>query len=282
MPCILLKAQVYQDYHNIIITQHIPPPEWAAMEYEECDQIIQDAMDKAEAKCRKFKCGETAWSPQYQLIHDTIDYWKLRERYYLGLRPNMNLLKRLGKRANIEYDNTSRQTRNSYKLKLAHQKRKEFKLRAPAESLEYRNQLAAAKEKEGKLSAANHLRSMNEREELRKLFRTIKIIEGKVKAGTTAKVQITNDEGQIEILHSRQEVEQVIANVNEKKYHQTEGGSQLLTPEFMKDIGNYGEGPEVDKILKGHYIPQKIHPKPQKTFLKLASSQQSRTRRNTP
>ena len=40
-------------------------------------------MEKAEAKCRKFKCGETAWSPQYQLIHDTIDYWKLRERYYL-------------------------------------------------------------------------------------------------------------------------------------------------------------------------------------------------------
>ena len=91
----------------------------------------------------------------------------------------MNLLKILGKRTNIEYDNTLDRKGIAYQMELAHSKRKEFKLRAPAESLEYRNQLAAAKEKEGKLSAANHLRSMNEREELRKMFRTIKIIEGK-------------------------------------------------------------------------------------------------------
>ena len=264
---LLLKAQVYPRLSNIHHNATYPPPEWATREYEECDQIIANAMEKAEAKCRKFKCGETAWSPQYQLIHDTIDYWKLRERYYLGLRPNMNLLKRLGKRTNIEYDNTLDRKGIAYQMELAHSKRKEFKLRAPAESLEYRNQLAAAKEKEGKLSAANHLRSMNEREELRKMFRTIKIIEGKCKAGTTAKVQITTDEGEVECYTLRHEVEQVIANVNEKKYHQTEGGSQLLTPEFLEDLGQYGEGPEVDKILSGNYRPSENASQATKDFL---------------
>lgn len=250
---ILLKTQVYQRLAAIHHNATFPPPVWACLEYEKCDQIIQDAMDKAEAKCRKFKCGNTSWSPAYQIIHDEIDYWKLRERYYLGLRPNMNLLKRLGKRANIKYTANLDRQGIMYKLSLAHQKRKEFKLRASSESLEYRNRLATAKEKEGKLSAAHHLRSMNEREEIRKLFRTIKLLENKGRAGTTAKIQITNDEGQTEVHTLQHQVEQVIANVNEKKYHQTENGSQLLNAEFRKDIGNYGEGPEVDNILKGQY-----------------------------
>ena len=264
---ILMKSTYYQRITNIHHHSTYPPPAWVGIEYEICDKIIQDAMDKAEAKCRKFKCGETAWSPTYQVIHDLIDYWKLRERYYLGMRPNMNLLHRLGKKANIVYDNTLDRAGIASQLKLAHQKRKEFKLRAPAESLEYRNQLAAAKEKAGNLTAANHLRSMNEKEELRKLFRTIKIIEGKCNAGTTAKVQIINEEGLIESFTLQKEVEKVIANVNESKYHQTEGGSQLLSQEFIKDIGNYGEGPEVDNILQGTYIPPANTSQATKDFL---------------
>ena len=41
--------------------------------------------------------------------------------------------------------------------------------------------------------------------------------------------------------------------VNEKVGHQTEGVSQLLRPEFLKGLGNYGEGPETDLVLTGTF-----------------------------
>ena len=46
----------------------------------------------------------------------------------------------------------------------------------------------------------------------------------------------------------------MIAAENEAKYHQTEGGSQLLTELLLKDLGEFGNGPEVIHVLNGSYI----------------------------
>jgi len=46
-----------------------------------------------------------------------------------------------------------------------------------------------------------------------------------------------------------------IIKSNERKYHQTEGGSQLLEPFLTQDIGTFGDGPKVNKILAGTYSP---------------------------
>ena len=43
--------------------------------------------------------------------------------------------------------------------------------------------------------------------------------------------------------HKREDMENVIAISNESKWHQTEGGSQLLTKKTVSKLGNYGEGP---------------------------------------
>ena len=40
---------------------------------------------------------------------------------------------------------------------------------------------------------------------------------------------------------------------NEKVGHQTEGGSQLLTPEFTQTLGNFGEGTGTDAVLAGTF-----------------------------
>ena len=46
-----------------------------------------------------------------------------------------------------------------------------------------------------------------------------------------------------------------IVQENEKTEHQTEGGSQLLLPDFIDDVGHYGEGPRINDIMSGDYIP---------------------------
>ena len=40
---------------------------------------------------------------------------------------------------------------------------------------------------------------------------------------------------------------------NEKVGHQTEGGSQLLTPEFIQKLGNFGEGIGTNDVLAGTF-----------------------------
>jgi len=48
-------------------------------------------------------------------------------------------------------------------------------------------------------------------------------------------------------------VEAAVIQENEWKYHQTEGGSQLLDDVFRVNFGSFGEGPEIDAVLNGTY-----------------------------
>ena len=49
-------------------------------------------------------------------------------------------------------------------------------------------------------------------------------------------------------------MEKIIATANKRKWHQTEGGSQLVSKAFVEKIGNYGEVPEVKNILDSTFI----------------------------
>jgi hypothetical protein len=252
MHSLLTKHNVYERNDHIHANATYPPPQWMTREYEKIDTIIQESMNTAEKSCRKFKCGETDWSPKFQEIHDTIDYWLLRQRYMQGLRPNMDLVRRLGEKLNIEYHPFNLKAIKK-QLDKAHDQRRKFKKEATSESMEYRNQLAKAKEIEGKKEAATILRELNEKEAIRKLFRTIKAIEQRTTAGASSQLNVTNQDGSVSILTLQKEIEDAICDVNKKKYHQTEGGSQLLEQEFIEMLGLHGEGPEVENILKGTF-----------------------------
>jgi len=54
-------------------------------------------------------------------------------------------------------------------------------------------------------------------------------------------------------LTDKEEVENAIIQSNEFKYHQTEGGSQLLEPCLTCNIGTFDDGPRVNDILDGTY-----------------------------
>ena len=51
----------------------------------------------------------------------------------------------------------------------------------------------------------------------------------------------------------------MIATTNDKNSHQTEGGSQLLSPVFISQLGSHEEGPFTPQFLNGTYtIPDGI------------------------
>ena len=116
--------------------------------------------------------------------------------------------------------------------------------------MEYRHRLAAAKEDAGNIPAATYLRNMNRIEAQRQLFRNIRFMEEKLTAGSTTQVTISSPEGRTIELTQREEVEKVVMAENERKFHQTEGGSQLLSDRFVRDIGKFGDGPAVEEVLE--------------------------------
>ena len=89
-------------------------------------------------------------------------------------------------------------------------------------------------------------------------------MEGKISAGATAQVTITSRDGTTTELTAKDEVKRAIINSNEHKYHQTEGGSELLSDALVQDLGCFGEGPLVEQVLKGTYVPPQ--PPPQTSF----------------
>ena len=78
-------------------------------------------------------------------------------------------------------------------------------------------------------------------------------MEGKMKGGNTTKVIIEDKHGAVIEVTNRKEIDTVMARENEKMGHQTEGGSQLLTKDYITCLGNHGEGPDVQEVLDGTF-----------------------------
>ena len=76
-----------------------------------------------------------------------------------------------------------------------------------------------------------------------------------MRAGASAQIIVTNADGSSSELTKKEDVEAAIIKSNERKYHQTEGESQLIEPFLTQDIGKFGDGPKVNEILDGTYSP---------------------------
>ena len=265
---LLKENKIYERQTYLHQRAVYPQPMWIEYEYEAIDTIIQQSMDKAEKQCRKFKCGNVPWSPLYQEIYDTIDYWNLRlDQFKKTKNKNTQLLIRLQKRLRIRYTRITK-AQVKTKLKEAHNRRRKYKKEAVQQSMEYRNQLAKAKEEAGNKTAANYLRELNEKEAIRILFHRIKLVEKRINAGSTSQVQTTRADGTIERYILREDIEKAIMENNEKKFHQTEGTSELLSDEFTQLFGHYGEKSEIEKVTEGTFeIPDSVTEET-KAFLK--------------
>jgi len=81
----------------------------------------------------------------------------------------------------------------------------------------------------------------------------IKFMLGTTRNGSPTQVTVTNPDSSKSDLTERADVESAVMRENERKYHQTEGGSQLLDGVFQNDFGSFGEGPAIEAVLQGTY-----------------------------
>jgi hypothetical protein len=72
-----------------------------------------------------------------------------------------------------------------------------------------------------------------------------------VRAGATSQVAITLLYGSVLELTAKHDSEQSIINFNERKYHQTEGGSHLLSLGVVNDLDHFGGAPKINSVRNG-------------------------------
>ena len=249
-----------------------PLPPRLQKEYEELDTITTSLMDKAEQQCRKIKAGKYPWSPAFERARKHVEYWVRRAKYVRGECRNARYLINLQRQLGINYDPNLSLSDIDEHIKEAKTQRQRSKQAAESLSIEYRTQLAMAKEAAGECKAATALRNMNRIESQRRLFRRIRYMEGKLKGGNTTQVTITSENGTKAEYTSQKEVEAQIIRNNEEKRHQTEEGAcQLTLPEFITPLGYYGEGPAIPDVLNGTYIPPRSATEATRDFLAACS-----------
>lgn len=176
----------------------------------------------------------------------------MRKDYSLGLHTNVRQLQTQQNKLNITYVALT-ELEVIIELKAAYKQRKKLKTMANDLSLEYRMKLALVKEEAGEIKAAVFLRNQNRIEDQRRFARNVRRMEGKMKGGNTTKINIDDKNGNTIELTNRVDIDKVMARENEKMGHQTEGGSQLLTKDYIECLGNHGEGTHVNTVLDGTF-----------------------------
>ena len=268
----LKEANVYNRLFEIYKKATFPLHPNMIKEYEKIDKEIVDHQMEAEKKCRKLRVGHYQSSPTLRKGYQIVDYWKKRINYIQGdrrcisARQLINIQKRLG----ITFRTMT--LSEAYKqLEISKKHLKSIKINARALHIEHRQQLAEALAAQGNIPASTHIKMRLFREKQRDEARSMRYMLKRTSTGTTTKVQVTDERGTVREVTDKDEMEKLILCENEKKYHQTERGTQLHHPEFVKKLGRYANGPEVDRVLLGNFDYPTITKEATKDFLDACS-----------
>lgn len=131
------------DLHSKVTTSLSPR---MIEEYEEMDVLVCKLMAEAEKQCCKLRTGTIPWSPAYRISCLQLEYWLKRRSYFKKENTNVRELLVIQKELKLPYNPNMTLPDINMEVKLAHAKRRKCKESAESMSLEYRTQLALARE----------------------------------------------------------------------------------------------------------------------------------------
>ena len=124
----------------------------------------------AELKCKNLHTGVIPWSPTYKKVHEELDYWRMRLKHRLGMHRNVRKLISMKNKLGIKYNANLSLTTLKKNITTCYKRRIRIKAMADSLRLEYRHQLAAAKEEAGEIKAATYIRNLNRVEKTEENF----------------------------------------------------------------------------------------------------------------
>jgi hypothetical protein len=262
----LNKHNVFERANNLMLKLHTKLEPKDFLEYEKLDLLRTKGMLLAEKKCRKLFMGGRCWSPILQRARDTIRYLSLCISKTKGCKVGARTLLRLSRSIHLYYENQSLQylqqsLSEAYadyaNIKKAHRELRNTFLETLAERLE----------EAGKGSKAVHLRQLLSIESQRAIFRQLKFFNKSSDSLAIKELKVTDENGNTVLVTEQAPMEESMGNENMRKYHQTEETCPFFSPQLRQDLGDLADGPCVDQVLNGSYIPASDIDPFTKTFL---------------
>lgn len=222
------------------------------------DKIRVDASLLAESKCRKFKKGNVAWSPQIQASIAKIRYYRsCLRKYRYNSSINTRTLDKLFRRQSGPAALNETQALDG--LRDAMQEYKRVKPHAREIRYSYLADLANAQSESNGKDRGNILRQLQQREEQRRLGARMKQILGNPNAGVSA-VSEQGADGQWNTLTEQDDIEQCCINEGIRKRTQANQAPCLL-PEQVALLGELADSDTSNAILQGNQVDHDIlHP----------------------
>ena len=219
--------------------------------YNQIDSKMESLKHMTAKECRPKRTGGRAFSDKLQIARREIHLWSLVKRRLLGCKIHARTIIRARKKTTIENSNVTLEEA-TVNLDRAHRHYRAVRKLDTINREDFQRRLSQQRAKEGNTTLATEINNQKLREQQRRTAMRAKYTLHRNQNCGTTMIQVTSGNRNVEIT-DKDEMEQLIIDENERKYHQTENRCPLLKGQLLEDIGLLGDGPEVEAILNGTY-----------------------------
>lgn len=247
---LLRQNNVAQRLFNLQQTISVPPTLQQTNEYENIRLQCHQFMTAADKQCRKLTMGNLQWSPDLQRERDVITLWTGVIKRRKGVRFSRSKIIRLADRHAISYPLQRTLAEAETELNEAYAKYHAGKKYHKERRTHFLESLAQARAQKSSTSAANQLKQLQSREELRLSFRQIKFALGTLSRKGVTSVKEVQEDGTIMEYTDKIAIEEACMRENERKYTQTES-TPCMTEPLLSLLGTTGDSEACNQILNG-------------------------------
>lgn len=196
--------------------------------------------------------GKVPWSPKLQRYRDEITAWINLRRYKSGIKVSRRYLNNLFRKINITSYTDYEPEFSEEKINKAFDEYKQARQKAEMWRDDWECVLAKDLAKQNNTSYEIELKKLQTVKYQRKIASAVKRVRGKFN-NPTAKVYVNDCDSRVEC-NTKFDIEHACMQEYSKRRSQTESSPPMNLP-LLPDLGYLCDGPAIEDILTGVYVP---------------------------
>ena len=225
--------------------------------YEAIDRDVYRLCTNAENNLKLYTYTKFLWSPALDDAMKEVQHWKLRKKHVKDRRKSRELVKKGQEKGYGDENNT---TVNEIDKALSQSYKSLHKIQKKdcAKRQEYLNELAEKYAQQNNISKKMAIRELLSHEELREMYRTIRLRMAGMTSPQLTEVWVDDGEGGKTIISNSNEIEEHLLHRNWQQLRQA-ASTPFADGEWGEDIKWDGTGDMADRIVDGKPLPEIAH-----------------------
>jgi hypothetical protein len=225
------------------------------VQYNKLQNENSDIRKEIERNLRRLCMGGVPWSPEIQVLRDTIELWSMLVRRKSRVRVSVKRIRRFLKRLPTIRNAFSCSLSEAIHFKNLAYKSYQAACKAEAPNMRRKFQVGLAEAialKKG-TDSETEAKKLISQERQRRQGRNVKRMRGRLGNSRVTKLWFTDADGTRILCDTQLSMELACFEENELRFSQTEGTPPMLSP-ILEDLGILGDSDEVEEILRGNYV----------------------------